>query len=329
MVEYDTAERSVVTDVPSIQLGSTLKDAESLLMRGAKYYSTVDYVYVLNKSGVLVGVMSVREILGAADKSVKVDDVMVKNPVVAHLHTHQETLVYRALKHGIKSMPIVDRSGVFIGVVPFNTILQIFNEELHGEILKLGGVYHKVGKEFATINSKTATMIRHRMPWLVVGVLGGAVTATIVGSFEDVLSRLITLAAFTPVLAYLSDAVGTQSETLAVRSIALDPKLSVRAYFARELSVALVLALTCGILLAAVAEIGWADPVLSVIVGISMFLSIIAAVMISTTLPFILRKFNVDPAYASGPFATMISDIATVTIYFLTATQLLTTNGLL
>jgi len=189
--------------------------------------------------------------------------------------------------------------------------------------------FHKVGREFATIKSPASVMIKTRLPWLIIGVLGGTITASIVSSFENVLSTLLALAAFAPVLAYISDAVGTQSETLAVRSIALDPRLALKSYFLRELLVAVSLALACGFLITIVAFIGWHNPLLGLIVGLSMFWSILAAVFISTSLPFLFKKLDVDPAIASGPLATMISDIATVAIYFSLASMFLAYFGLL
>ena len=107
----------------------------------------------------------------------------------------------------------------------------------------------------------------------------------------------------------------------------MDPHVSLKSYFLREFSVAFVLALVCGVLLSAVALVGWQDPILGLIVGVSMFLSIICAVLISTGFPFIFKKAKLDPAVASGPFATMISDITTVTIYFVVASLLLINFG--
>jgi len=95
------------------------------------------------------------------------------------------------------------------------------------------------------------------------------------------------------------------------------------------LLVAVALAFVCAGLLSMVALVGWHDSVLGLIVGISMFLSIIAAVLISTGFPFIFKKFDLDPAIASGPFATMVSDVATVTIYFAIASLLLIQFGML
>jgi magnesium transporter len=247
--------------------------------------------------------------------------------VYAHPSTDQERMVYLALSHGIKAIPVVDRQKHLLGIVPYDAILQIFNEEVREDTFKFGGIFHRVGKEYSTIDASASTMVRLRVPWLIAGVLGGTVTAYIISGFENVLSTLLALAAFAPVLAYMSDAVGTQSETLAVRSIAIDPHVSLKRYFMREFSVAAALAFVCGGLLSVVALIGWQDPILGLIVGVSMFLSIICAVLISTGFPFLFTKINLDPAIASGPFATMISDAVTITIYFTVATLLLINFG--
>jgi magnesium transporter len=276
----------------------------------------------------LKGVISIKEI-HSSKKDAHIEDAMTKKLVFAHPLTDQERIVYLALSNGIKSIPIVDRQKHLLGIVPFNVILNVFNEEVREDTFKFGGIFHKVGKEFTTIKASAATMIKTRIPWLMIGVLGGTVTASIITNFENVLNILLALAAFAPVLAYLSDAVGTQSETLAVRSIALDPKLSLKSYFLREFAVAIVLALVCGGLLSTVALFGWQDPILGLIVGVSMFLSIIAAVFFSTGFPFVFKKVNLDPAVASGPFATMISDVATMTIYFAIASLLLVQFGLM
>jgi magnesium transporter len=325
----DTAESKLITEFPTVMIGRTIKDIEDLLARRASTFKMMDYIYVVDNNYVLRGVISIKELFSIKARGTKVEKVMKKDLVTVHPLTHQERVVYLALSHNIKAIPVVDGEGHLLGVIPYEIILQIFNKEVHEDMIKFGGIFHKVGKDYATIESSAFSMIKHRVPWLIVGVIGGAITASIVTGFEHVLGTLLALAAFTPVLAFLSDAVGTQSETLAVRSMALDPKLSLKKYFTRELVVGVVLALVCGLLISCVALFGWGNPTLGVIVGISMFLSIIAAVFISTLLPFLFNRLDWDPAFASGPFATMISDIVTVAIYLLIASQLLGQSGLL
>lgn len=323
----NTAGSKMTRAVPCAGSGETIKDIEKMLAEKANTFETIDYIYVTDKENVLSGVISIKEIFG--NKDAKVEDVMKKELVVVNPDTDQERVVYLALSHGIKALPVVDDEKHLLGVVPYDTILQIFNQEVHEDIFRFGGIFHKVGREFETIQSPVSAMIKSRLPWLIIGVLGGSIAVSVVNSFENILSRFLILAAFIPILAYISDAVGTQSETLIVRSIALDPKLSVKSYLLRELKVATILGLICGILLSIVAIVGWRIPLLGVIVGFSMFLSILAAVFISTFLPLLFRRINLDPAVATGPFATMLSDIVSLAIYFSTATLIMEYAGLL
>ena len=323
-----TAGSIAITAFPRAKIGDTINKIENMLTEKAKEFETIDYVYVIDENEFLLGVASIKEIHSSA-KDTHIEDLMTRKLVSVHLLTHQERIVYLALSHGIKAVPVVDKQNHLQGIVPHDVILRVFNEEVREDIFKFGGIFHKVGRENIETEASTLTMIKRRTPWLVIGVLGGIVTASIISNFELVLSTLLALAAFAPVLAYLSDAVGTQSETLVVRSLAVDPKLAVKTYFLREFVVACALALVCGGLLSVAALVGWRDPILGLIVGLSMFLSVVAAVLISTGFPIIFMKLNIDPAIASGPFATMISDVTTITIYFAVATGLLVYLGLL
>jgi len=319
----------MITTFPRAQLGETIRSIEKMIMKKAKTFDMVDYVFIVDEDNVLHGVLPIEDVLATSNKDAKVDEVMKKDLVVVHPLTDQERAVYLALSHNLKAIPVVDEVEHLLGVVPYNTILSIFNEEVREDIFTFGGIFHRVGKEYTTIRSSTSVLIKRRLPWLIIGVLGGAITASIITSFEKVLGALLALAAFTPVLAYISDAAGTQSETFTVRSIALDPKLSLKPYFVREIKVALSISSTCALSISTVVLIGWNNSLLSLIVGLSMFLSLFAAILISTSLPFLFKKLDFDPAFASGPFATLISDIFSITIYFSVASLFLTHFGLI
>jgi len=325
----NTAGGRMITSIPCVNINSTIKDVEELLREKSKEFDTLDYIYVTNGENVLNGVISIKKILGTSNKDLKVNQLMDKNLITAKPLTPQERLVYLTLSHGIKAIPIVDSKKRLLGVVPHDIIFKIFNQEVQSDVFKFGGIFHRVGKEFATLRASTKLMIKSRLPWLILGVFGGVIAASVISSFEDLLSNFLVLAAFIPVLVYMSDAVGTQSETLIIRSIALDPKLSLRSYFLREFKVSAALAITCAVIISITAIIGWKNPVIGLIIGFSMFLSIIAAVFISTFFPLVFRKFGYDPAVATGPFATMVSDISTLAIYFTVATLFLDYTGLI
>lgn len=166
-------------------------------------------------------------------------------------------------------------------------------------------------------------MIKARLPSLIIGLLGGLLAAYVVRGFEDILSSYLALAAFIPVIVYLSDAVGTQSQTLIVRMIALEPNFSFRNYMSREIKIGSILGITLGVILFTVVFIGWLSINIGVIIGISIFLSMLFQAFVSTSLSILLTKFRIDPAISSGPLTTIMSDITTLVIYFSIATLFL------
>lgn len=322
-VAPETVESKMVTKFPRIPMGSTIGNVEEMLSLKAHTFETIDYIYVVDESESLKGVVSIRKVFSTEDHETRVEDVMKKDLIKVTPATDQERIVYLALSHGLKALPVVDEEDHLLGIVPYDRILKTFNEEVKKDMFRFGGLFHRVGEEYSSISSSASVMIKSRLPWLIVGVIGGTAAASVVTSFEEVLSKFLVLAAFIPVMVYMSDAVGTQSEALIIRSIALDPELPLGGYIIREFKIAAIIAVICGVLITIVAIIGWGTPFLGAIVGISMLISIIAAVCISTSLPLLFKRFNYDPAVATGPLATIISDIITLGIYFSVAMLLL------
>jgi len=327
-IDSDNAISKITAKIPLVQIGETVESVENLLSQEANKFDTIDYVYVTDENKVLKGVISIKKLF-YSNSDIRVEEIMDKKLIIAHPDTNQKKVVYLALTNGIKAIPIVDDEKHIQGIVPYDNILQIFNHEFRKEIFSSGGISARVGDEYTTIKSTAGVMIKSRLPWLVLGVFGGTVAASVISGFEEVLSQVLALAAFIPVLVYMSDAVGTQSEALIIRSIALEPKLAIKSYVLREFKIAAALALICGLLISLVAAIGWSNYYLGFVVGFSMFFSIIVAVLISTLLPLGFKKLNSDPAIATGPFATMISDIATLAIYFTVAISFLDFFGVI
>ncbi|MEM7825288.1 MAG: magnesium transporter [Candidatus Aenigmatarchaeota archaeon] len=313
-----TAESLMVKEIPIVSFDVDTDYVKKKLIKEAKKFEVVDYVYVVDKENVLCGVFSIKELLRTKGK-LKVQEIMKKDLVFVRPKTHQERIVYIALSKGIKTVPVVDEKGHLLGIVPYDTILQIFNKEVREDIFKFGGLFHKIGKEYTTIKSPAKTMVKSRLPWLLIGIFGGVIAASIVTFFESILSVFIALASFIPVMVYITDSIGTQSETLIVRTMALDPKFSVKSYMIRELKVTFVLSSLCSLFLAFIALAGWRNFLLSCIVGIALFVGMFAGVLISSLLPLFFRRIGKDPAIATGPLATLTSDIITLAIYFLVA----------
>lgn len=322
-VPTETVESKMCTRFPRIKMGNTVGGIEEMLSHQTNKFDSIDYIYVVDDENILEGVISIKKVFSTQDNETKVENIMKKDLVKVTPPTGQDRIVYLALSHGLKALPVVDEEDHLLGIVPYDEILKTFNQEVKKDIFRFGGLFHRVGEEYTSITSSALVMMKSRLPWLIVGVLGGTAAASVVTSFEELLSKFLVLAAFIPVLVYMSDAVGTQSEALIIRSVALDPDLPLGGYIIREFKVAAMLAVICGFLISVVAIIGWGTYFLGAVVGISMLISIIAAVCISTFLPLVFRRFNYDPAVATGPLATIISDITTLGIYFSVAILLL------
>jgi magnesium transporter len=320
----DAAAAQITERFVSFEEGETVGEVKKLISNRAKEFDVIDYVYIINSDKILQGVASLKDTLQASD-DVQLKKVMRRKPVTVYSDTDQERIVYLVLKYRLKSIPVVDRENRLIGVVPYDAIVKIFHHEFREDILKSGGIHHYI-KEIEDITTSASRLVRARIPSLILGLIGGLVAAYIVNGFENILSSYFVLASFIPVMIYLSDAIGTQSQTLIVRMIALEPAFSVKRYLVREVKVGGVLGIIFALLLFAAASVGWGISQAGAIIGLSILISIVFQAVISTYLSILLAKLSVDPAVTSGPLTTIISDITTLTMYFGLASLLLTST---
>jgi magnesium transporter len=317
----EIAGAKITTKFISVPGSELIADIRRTITTRSTEFDLIDYVYVVNDRNQLEGVASLKEILQAPDDT-EVRHIMKKNPVTVDFHTDQEKVVYLVIKHSLKAMPVVDEDNHLKGIVPYDTILSVFHHEFREDILRSGGIHHHI-KEIEELTTPVSKLVRARLPSLVLGLLGGLLAAYIVSDFEEVIGSYIVLAAFIPVMVYLSDAVGTQSQTLIVRMIALEPEFSIRRYLTRELKIGSVLGLTFAAILFAAATLGWGSLNLGLVIGSAMFFSILFQAFIATFLSARLARSNIDPALASGPLTTIISDITSLTMYFGIASAML------
>jgi magnesium transporter len=307
-------ENLITSKVPTCLLNQSIGEIQEYVEIKSIEFDNIDYIYVLDESNTLHGVISIKKLLSSAPHFNALD-VMHPDPISITKNTEPEEVVYLALSHGLKAIPVIENGKDFLGIITHYDILQIFNKEIQEDIFKFGGIFHKIGDEYTSISSSSFHMIRSRLPWLIIGVLGGIAAASLIARFEILLSSFIALAAFIPIMVYMSDAAGTQSEALIIRSMALDTNLNMRFYIIREIKVAAIIALVSGLLAGLMAFITRSNPLLGAIIFLSMFFSIISSVIIATISPLIFKKLNFDPAVATGPLATIVSDILTLAIY--------------
>lgn len=165
-------------------------------------------------------------------------------------------------------------------------------------------------------------LIKIRLPWLVIGLMGGLVASIIVSRFETSLRENIALAFFIPVITYMSDAIGTQTETILVRALT-NLQFNIARYVWREFFVGVVIGSILGVVTAIFAYFLSSSFDVSLVVGLSLFLSITVATVLACATPLFLRSLGRDPAAGSGPLTTAIQDVVSLIIYFMVAAMIL------
>lgn len=172
------------------------------------------------------------------------------------------------------------------------------------------------------VNARFWDLIKIRFPWLVIGLIGGLFASFVVSHFEVTLRETVALAFFIPVIAYMSDAIGTQTETVFIRALS-NLKFNIAKYIVREIIVGATLGSAFGLLAGIFAYFLASSSAVGIIVGFSLFLSMTIATGLACVTPIILRGFKQDPAVGSGPFTTAVQDVVSLTIYFIIATLIL------
>lgn len=304
-----------------VSMQATLAQVKALLVKEARHFSSIHDVYVVDEFYKLVGVFPIKA-LYVFPALKKVSEISTKKPlVVAHPTDHQEKVAYLAIRHHLRQVPVVDEKGKFLGAVLSDTILSVLNKETHEDILRMAGIHnsHAFSPLFET---SLWTSLRHRLPWLILGLCGGLLVAKVIGFFEATLATNLVLASFIPLVVYMSDAVRTQMEALIIRDLAGNHQFVFVRYCMREFLVVFLIALFFGVLLGGM---GWFfyGQNLALVLGVALFTAILSSIFTGLFVPYFFTKIKLDPADASGPIATILQDTLSVVIYFAAANLLL------
>ena len=310
---------NVPTATPQELAGAVLKR----IQQGVAGYDSVLYIYVLDATARLCGVVSIKELLQLADNAVLSDHTQ-RDIISVQVGADQEAAAQIALLYSIKSVPVIDAAGTFVGVLVSDQIMDILQHESLEDTLRLAGMQVLDDNHRHTVLSGSWTMhFWRRLPWLVVGLLGGVVAAVVVQQFEHILTTHVIIAAFIPAVVYIADAVGSQTQTIYVRALALDANLPTKRYALREMLVNGLLAVVLGISLAVVSALTITTWQIGTLLGLAIFVTVILALCTSLLVPYVFFRCRIDPAIASGPLATIIRDVLSLFAYLLLVLWLL------
>ncbi|GAB7386353.1 magnesium transporter [Bacillaceae bacterium] len=297
----------------------TVQEAVEKLRSFAEYAENIYYLYVIDEEKKLVGVVSYRDLLLAKSED-KIDDIMYRRVISVPVDMDQEEVARTIERYDFIAVPVVDHANRLVGIVTVDDVLDVLIEEANEDIGKLAASGKAI--DFDT-GAFTASL--YRLPWLILLLFIGIISGSIISGFEDTLQKAVSLAFFMPLIAGMTGNTGTQSLAVVVRGLAardVDRKTVMRLIL-RELGVGLIIGTVCGILIAAIAYVWQGNPVLGLVVGISLFITLIIGTLAGTVIPLLLYRLNIDPAVASGPLITTLNDIFSLTVYFGTASLFL------
>ncbi len=305
-----TAGGLITTEFIALNKDFSVREAIKSIREDKKEYP-VYYVYIVDDEKRLVGILSLRQIILAHSED-KLENIMKKEIIKTTPEVDQERVAKIINDYNLVAIPVVDQEDKILGIITVDDAMEVMEEETTEDIAAMAGIIP--AESLADISS--VQRVKSRIPWLIVGLLGGIIAAQIVGLFEHILSSYLTLAMFMPVLVYMSDATSTQSTTIIIRAMALEPRFKIKKYLLKEIKTGIMIAIICGSIISLVLTFGWGSSIFGFIIGFSMFLSIIFAIFFASFLPYLFKKINIDPALAVGPFATIIIDLVTLFIYF-------------
>jgi magnesium transporter len=259
----------------------------------------------------LVGIVRIEDLL-AAPGDANMADIMDADPPRLSVGVDQETVVWKAVRHHESSVAVEDVDGRFLGLIPPHLMLGVLLTEHDEDMARLAGLVRGPDEAVAVAGVVRRWMLR--MPWLLVGLVGAIGTAVLVGSFEERLSRNIIVAFFVPMLVYLADAAGTQTVTVVVRSLSLQQHPA--RMMGRELLTGVLVGATLAALFFPVGLLIWHDVAVVTAVSITLLVACSVATVAASWLPLLFQRVGVDPAYGSGPIATVVQDLLTIVIYF-------------
>jgi magnesium transporter len=312
-VKFETAGDHVCTRVPVAAPDALVAAVRRDLLGQA--YETASEVAVCEGDR-LRGLVPLTRLL-AADGVVPIGDLMDDQPPIVSSGLDQERAAWRAVARGESSLAVVDDAGRFLGLIPASRMLRVLLEEHAEDLARLGGYMHDTEAARQASVEPVGRRFRHRLPWLLLGLAGAMLAAVVVGSYEKDLTANVHLAFFLPGVVYMADAIGTQTETLVVRGLSVG--VSIRRVVGQELLTGVIIGGVLAVIFFAFALPAYGELDVALAVSLSLLAASSIATLVAMALPWLLARFRRDPAFGSGPLATVVQDLLSIFVYFLVA----------
>ncbi len=330
--EEEVAGSIMGTSYVEIPVESLVKDAMRILIKEAKDTSYINTLYVVDKRGVLVGALGLKQLI-IARKEDKIADIMVEKIISANVMSHKEDVASLMQDYDIDAIPIVDNKNNMLGIITFDDIMDVITKVSEEDYAMLAGLSSDA---IEATRESIFSAVKKRVPWLMILLVLNLFTSLIISGFEKTLATIGLLAMFMPLVLGMAGNTGTQSLAVTIRSLSEDTlksKREVTKHILRETLIGFFNGLVVGIMVFLMANLVvgittntffTAENIKTgAVIGASIMLTLAVSTTAGALIPVIFNMIKIDPALASGPLITTINDIVALTIYFGLATILL------
>lgn len=315
--DEETAGGIMATELVAVPSSWTVAEATEEVRRNAETVEEIFAVFVIDEAEKLEGVVTLKRLLLSPAETL-MGAIMKTDAISVTTEVDQEEVARLMERYDLVSLPVVNVAGRLVGRITIDDIVDVIREEAEEDIQRMSGI---TGDEVPT--DSVLRITRGRLPWLLLGLLGAGFSGMVIGFFEQGLQQAIILASFIPIVTAMGGNAAVQSAAIAVQGLTSgDLWLSdVIKRAGKEVTVALINGLVVALLLSSVVVLFDLGDVLrlALTLALTMFSVVLLATTNGTLIPFLLKRFGIDPASAMGPFVTTLNDIIGLTVYFLIA----------
>ena len=321
----NSAGSIMTTEYVSLSPTLTVAEAITRIRRTGIDKETIYTCYVI-RNRVLVGVVTVKDLLLAPDDDAMIESMMSSNVIAVNTHDDQEEVAQMFSKYDFMALPVVDAENRLVGIITFDDALDVMQEEVTEDIEKMAAI---TPSEKTYLRSNAVDLFKHRIPWLMLLMVSATFTGLIISRFESALEKLVILTAFIPMLMDTAGNSGSQASVTVIRGLSLNEIefSDILLIIWKEVRVAVLCGLSLGI--ACFGKIllvdylimdsfaGVSSPFLIIgVICITLSVTVLFAKIVGCTLPLFAKKLGFDPAVMASPFITTIVDALSLLVYF-------------
>ena len=318
----DSAGSIMTIEYVDLKKGMTVREALDHIKKTGLDKETVYTCYVTDKNRKLEGIVSLRKlVISNEDKTI--EDIMDTEVIFVNTHDDQESVAAIFMKYGFLALPVVDRENRLTGIITVDDIMDVVEQEATEDFQKMAAMSPS---EEEYLDTGVFPLARHRLPWLLILMISATFTGRIMLKFESVLSSVVILSTFIPMLMDTGGNSGNQSSTLIIRGLATG-ELTTHDWYKvlwKELRISIIVGVTLSFVnFMRLIYLEKVNYMIAVVVSLTTIVTVMCAKLVGGTLPIIAKKIGLDPAIMAGPLITTIIDALSLMVYFGIAATLL------